>query len=353
MRVKRDYYEVLGVARDADARQIKQAYRRLAMEFHPDRNPDRPDAEDRFKEGAEAYEVLSNPEKREIYDRFGHEGLHSQPGFSGVDDIFTHFGDIFSDFFGGDLFGGRRRSRPPRPARGADLRFDLQITFEEALRGTKKKVEISQLRRCDACAGNGAAAGTTPEACRTCQGSGQVVQRAGFMTLATTCPACSGRGTVVQAPCEKCGGTGRSPHTRAVTATVPAGVDTGMRLRLAGEGEHPESGGESGDLYIFIEVLPHDRLVREGNDLLVDVSVPFTKAMLGHTVRVDLVDESLDVEIPAGIQPGQQIVLEGKGVPYVGRPGRGDLVVTLKIELPTRLDKKARQLLAELDDLLY
>jgi molecular chaperone DnaJ len=354
MHGKRDYYEILGVARDADARQIKQAYRRLAMEHHPDRNPDRPDAEDKFKEAAEAYEVLSNPEKREIYDRFGHEGLHGQPGFSGVDDIFTHFGDIFSDFFGGDLFGGgRRRSRPPRPARGSDLRYDLQIAFEEALRGTKKKIEISQLRSCGSCGGSGAAAGTSPEVCRSCQGSGQVVQRAGFMTLATTCPACSGKGTVVVTPCDACRGTGRAPYTRTVTATVPAGVDTGMRLRLAGEGEHPEHGGEPGDLYIFIEVLPHDRLVRDGNDILVETTVPFTKAMLGHTVQVELVDESIDVAIPPGIQPGQEIVLEGKGVPYVGRPGRGDLVVTVKIDLPTRLDKKARQLLADLDTHLY
>jgi molecular chaperone DnaJ len=353
MRGKRDYYEVLGVSRDADARQIKQSYRRLAMEFHPDRNPDRPDAEERFKEAAEAYEVLSNPEKREIYDRFGHEGLHGQPGFSGVDDIFTHFGDIFSDFFGGDLFGGRRRSRPPRPARGADLRYDLQIAFEEAFCGTKKKVEISQLRHCDACGGSGATAGTTPEACHTCQGSGQVVQRAGFMTLATTCPTCSGKGAVVREPCEKCGGMGRAPYTRTVTATVPAGVDTGMRLRLAGEGEHPEHGGESGDLYIFIEVLPHERLVREGNDLFVDVTVPFTKAMLSHSVRVELIDETLEVEVPPGIQPGQQIVLKGKGVPFVGRSGSGDLVVALKIELPAKLDKKARDLVTELDELLY
>ena len=352
MHGKRDYYEILGVPRDADARQIKQSYRRLAMEFHPDRNPDRADAEERFKEAAEAYEVLSNPEKREIYDRFGHEGLHGQPGFSGVDDIFTHFGDIFSDFFGGDLFGGRRRSRPPRPARGADLRYDLQISFEEAIRGVKKKIEISQLRTCEVCGGSGAAEGTTPEACRVCQGTGQVVQRAGFMTLATTCPSCTGKGTVVGDPCSSCDGSGRAPYTRSVTATVPAGVDNGMRLRLAGEGEHPEHGGEPGDLYIFIEVAPHAALVREGNDLLVDVLVPFTKAILGHTVQVELVDEIIDVDIPPGSQPGRQIVLEGKGVPYVGRSGRGNLVVTLRIDLPNRLDGRSRDLLVELDELL-
>jgi molecular chaperone DnaJ len=353
MQGKRDYYEILGVPRDADARQIKQSYRRLAMEFHPDRNPDRPDAEDRFKEAAEAYEVLSNPEKREIYDRFGHEGLHGQPGFSGVDDIFTHFGDIFSDFFGGDLFGGRRRSRPPRPARGADLRYDLQISFEESIRGVKKKIEVSQLRGCGECGGSGAATGTNPEACRSCQGSGQVVQRAGFMTLATICPACAGKGTVIVVPCPACRGVGRAAYSRSVTATVPAGVDSGMRLRLAGEGEHPEHGGDPGDLYIFIQVEPHERIVREGNDLLVDVCVPFTKAILGHAVEVELVDERIQVEIPPGSQPGRQIVLKGRGVPYVGRSGRGDLVVTLRIELPKRVEGRPHELLVELDRLLH
>jgi len=348
---KNDYYEVLQVPRDADARQIKQAYRKLAMALHPDRNPDNPKAAEAFKEAAEAYQVLSNPERREIYDRFGHEGLQGQTGFSGVDDIFTHFGDIFSDFFGQDLFGSRRRSRPPRPSRGVDLRYDLSISFEEAFLGTKKKIELTQLCTCETCGGNGSEPGTSPKACGHCHGHGQVVQRTGFMTLATPCPACGGRGTVVDSPCSGCQGTGRAPRTRTVTATVPAGVDSGMRLRLAGEGEHPEQGGEPGDLYIFIDVEPHPDLAREGNDLYTVVTVPFTKAILGHTVEVGLIDEVVRVELPPGTQPGDQICVVGKGVPRVAHDGRGDLVVEVKVVLPIALDDRERELVTELDAL--
>ncbi|HUU21129.1 MAG TPA: molecular chaperone DnaJ, partial [Phycisphaerae bacterium] len=294
MAPRKDYYEVLNLPPGADARQIKQAYRKLALELHPDRNPGNPEAEELFKEAAEAYDVLSNPEKREIYDRFGHDGLHGQTGFTGVEDIFSHFGDLFSDFFGGDLFG-HRRSRPPRPARGADLRHDLTLTFEEAIRGAKKKIELSQLRRCELCGGNGSRPGSTPETCATCHGHGQVVQRTGFMTLTTTCPECRGRGIRVVDPCANCAGTGLAPHAHTVTATLPPGVDTGMRLRLAGEGEHPEHGGESGDLYIFIAVRPHERLERHGNDLRCAVRVPYTKAILGQRVVLPAVDEEVEV----------------------------------------------------------
>jgi molecular chaperone DnaJ len=348
---KRDYYDILGVTRDADQRQIKQAYRRLAMELHPDRNPGNPDAEERFKEAAEAYDVLSNPEKREIYDRFGHEGLHGQTGFTGVEDIFTHFGDLFSDFFGGDLFGGHRRSRPPRPVRGADLRYDLEISFEESIRGTKKKIELTQLRRCDDCEGSGSEPGTTPDMCVTCAGHGQVVQRTGFMTLTTTCPSCSGRGSIITAPCPRCDGTRRAPYTRTVTATVPSGVDSGMRLRLAGEGEHPETNGDPGDLYIFIEVAPHSRLEREGNDLRLTVEVPYTRAILGDKLSIELVDEEVEIALPAGSQPGDEIRIEGRGVPYVGRSGRGDLVIDVKVTLPIEPEGEERELLERLDRL--
>ena len=348
---KRDYYEILGVSRSSDPKEIKQAYRRLAMELHPDRNPDDPEAEERFKEAAEAYNILSNPEKREIYDRFGHEGLQGQTGFSGVEDIFSSFGDIFSEFFGGDIFSGRRRSRPPRPARGSDLRYDLSLTFEESMKGAKKQVEVTQLRRCSDCDGIGAAQGTQPEACSTCGGQGQVVQRTGFMTLSTTCPACGGRGVWIPTPCSRCEGTGRAPFTRTVTATVPPGVDSGMRLRLGGEGEQPEGGGDPGDLYIFINVEPDEQFARNGNDLHYQVDVPFTQAILGCMVEIDLLGETIDMELPPGTQPGEEIRLSGKGVPHVGHQTAGDLVVGVKVTLPTRLGDEEQTLLEKLDRL--
>lgn len=346
---KRDYYEVLGVSRNAEGREIKQAYRRLAMENHPDRNPDNPEAEECFKEAAEAYEVLSNPEKREIYDRFGHDGLQNQPGFTGVEDIFSSFGDIFSEFFGGDIFGSRRRSKPPRPARGADLRYDLMLTFVEAVRGAKKEVQVTQLRHCTDCGGSGSERGSHPTACPRCGGSGQVVQRTGFMTIATTCAICSGRGTLVSRPCPTCSGTGRAPFQRTVTATVPPGVDSGMRLRLAGEGEHPESGGDAGDLYIFIEVEPHPFFERDGNDLHCAVTIPFTRAVLGHVEKIEALDEVVEVRIPPGIQPGDEVRVPGKGVPKVGRRGSGDLVVKVNVALPRQLTDEQRKLMAKLD----
>ena len=345
---KKDYYQVLGVSRDVSEKEIKQAYRRLAMEFHPDRNPDNPEAEAKFKEAAEAYDVLSNPEKRAVYDRYGHEGLQGGPGFSGVEDIFSSFGDIFSEFFGGDIFGGRRRSRPPRPARGADLRYDLRLSFKEAFRGTKKELKLKQLRRCQSCDGIGAAPGTHPEACTTCGGHGQVVQRTGFMTLTTTCPACEGRGTWIPKPCETCKGTGRAPFLRTVTATVPAGVGTGMRLRLAGEGEHPETGGEAGDLYVFITVESDPRLERDGNDLYTEVSIPYTQAILGHQVTVQVVDEQVLVKIPTGTQPGEEIRIPGKGVPLIGKKGAGDLIVRVNVTLPEVVSDEERELLIRL-----
>ena len=348
---KEDYYEILGVSKDASAKEIKQAYRRLALELHPDRNPNNREAEDRFKDAAEAYDVLSNPEKREIYDRFGHDGLRGQTGFTGVEDIFSSFGDIFSEFFGGDIFSGRRKSRPPRPARGADLRYDLSLTFEESLLGTKKQVRLTQLRRCLTCDGIGAAPGTQPEVCTTCSGHGQVVQRTGFMTLSTTCPACRGRGMWIPNPCHKCDGTGRAPFERTVMATVPAGIDSGMRLRLAGEGEDPENGGEAGDLYIFVEVEPHERFERKGEDLYCDVRVPYTKAILGHSIEVELAGQVIRAELPSGTQPGDEIRVSGKGVPYIGRHGAGDFIIRVQVDLPREMNGEERELISRLDTL--
>ena len=353
---KRDYYEILGVSRDSNPQQIKQTYRRLAMELHPDRNPDDERAEEMFKEAAEAYDVLSNPEKREIYDRFGHKGLQGHTGFSGVEDIFTHFGDIFSDLFGSDfigsdIFGRRRPSRPPRPARGADLHYELALTFEEALKGAKKKVKITQLRQCEKCEGSGLASGTKAELCKTCGGSGQTVQRTGFMTLAATCHTCKGAGTWIPDPCSVCNGAGRAPFDRSVTATIPKGVDTGMRLRLAGEGEQPDGGGESGDLYISIRVQPHDCLERRGNDLRCELRVPYTKVILGHKIDLEVLDKTVRIDLPPGTQPGDEVRVKGKGAHMVGHSKAGDLVVVVNVELPEELSKKEQELLEELERL--
>jgi molecular chaperone DnaJ len=342
---KRDYYEILEVDKAADTKQIKQAYRRLALKYHPDKNPGDKEAEEKFKEAAEAYDVLSNNEKRRIYDRYGHAGLSGQSsGFSGMDDIFSHFGDIFSDFFGGDIFGGRRSTRPPRPPRGSDLKVQMNVTFEEAYHGARKKIELTQRKQCSVCDGSGSAPGSYPETCGTCQGHGQVVQRTGFMTMVTPCPACGGKGTVITSPCQKCDGTGKEPYTRSVTASIPAGVDNGMRLRLAGEGEKPEV-GDPGDLYVFIKVEDHPELVRNQDDLHYEATIPFTQAILGGSIHVPLVDETVEVQLPQGVQPEDVITVEGKGMPHIGTTTRGNLHIILKVTLPKKITVSQRKLL--------
>ncbi|MBN2529179.1 MAG: molecular chaperone DnaJ [Deltaproteobacteria bacterium] len=344
---KRDFYEVLDVNKSADAKTIKQAYRRLALKFHPDKNPGDKSAEEKFKEAAEAYDVLSNDEKRRIYDRYGHAGLSGQSsGFSGMDDIFSHFGDIFSDFFGGDIFGGRRSTRPPRPPRGADMKVQMDVTFEEAFLGTRKKIELTQRKKCSECDGSGSAPGSYPETCGTCQGHGQVVQRTGFMTMVTPCPDCSGKGTVITSPCKKCDGSGKEPFNRSVTATIPAGVDTGMRLRLAGEGEKPEV-GDPGDLYVFIRVEESPHLVRDHDDLHFEADVSFKDAILGTTIKIPLVDETIEVDLPAGVQPGDIVSIDGKGMPHIGTSHRGNLHINIKVTLPTKITAAQRKILEQ------
>lgn len=343
---RRDYYEVLGVARDADDQEIKRSYRQLAMEYHPDRNSDA-DAEDKFKEASEAYEVLSDANKRQLYDRAGFDGLRNSgfSGFSGVgvEDIFSSFGDIFGDLFG---FGQRTR-RGPMHERGADLRYDMAIDFEEAVFGFEKDVKVTQLLPCDTCTGSGAKPGSRVVRCPTCQGRGQIVHGQGLFLLSTTCPECHGHGSRQSDPCNDCGGEGRTSGRRTVTVKIPAGFDDGMSLRYAGEGEPGPRGGPPGDLYVAVRVRQHDTLKRDGDDLFAEVGVDMAEAALGGEVTVDGVDGEEKVEIPAATQPGDVISLKGKGVPRLRGSGRGDLHVICRVEIPRSLSKRQRELLEE------
>ncbi len=343
---KRCYYEILGVERSASDEDIKKTYRKLAMQYHPDRNPGDTQAEEMFKEAAEAYEVLSDREKREIYDRFGHEGLNGIGfrGFSGFEDIFTSFGDIFEDIFGFNT--GRSRSRKMQRA-GADLRYDLKISFSDAAFGTAKEIDVVKLERCHECRGTGAAPGTSPETCRRCQGRGQVTQSSGFFSISTTCPQCRGEGRIITKPCALCKGTGRSTITKTVHLKVPAGVETGSRLRLRGEGEEGEFGGPDGDLYVFIHVAPHDFFERRENDVYCRASISFVQAALGATIEVPTLNGSEKVKIPRGTQAGATFRLKGKGIPHLRGFGRGDQIIETVIKTPTNLSKKQEELLRE------
>jgi molecular chaperone DnaJ len=343
---KRCYYEVLGVERNASDEDIKKTYRKLAMQYHPDRNPDDKQAEDMFKEAAEAYEVLSDREKRDIYDRFGHEGLNGIGfrGFSGFEDIFSSFGDIFEDIFGFNT--GRSRSRTTQRA-GADLRYDLKISFSDAAFGTSTDIDVVKLERCHECRGTGAAPGTSPEICRRCQGKGQVTQSSGFFSISTTCPQCRGEGRMITKPCSHCEGTGRATITKTVPLKVPAGVETGSRLRLRGEGEEGEFGGTDGDLYVFIHVAPHDFFERRENDVYCRVPISFMQAALGATIAVQTLNGTEKVKIPRGTQTGAAFRLKGKGIPHLRGFGKGDQIIETVVKTPTNLNKKQEELLRE------
>lgn len=343
---KRDYYEVLGVGRNAAPEEVKAAYRALAVKYHPDRNPGNPDAEEKFKEAAEAYAVLSDPDKRAHYDRFGHAGIGEQP-FTGFDaSVFGDFADILGNLFGFEgFFGGRRSSGP---SRGADLRVGVTLEFEEMARGVERTLTIPREEQCEKCGGTGQADGAQPETCRTCGGRGQVRFSQGFFTMLRACPHCGGTGRVISNPCAGCGGAGRVRQRRQVTVKVPAGVEDGTRLRLVGQGEAGLQGGPPGDLYVVVGVKPHPSFVRDGADLHVEQEVSAFSAALGTEVEVPTLNGRQTARVPGGSQPGDTVVLRGKGLPRLRRSGSGDLVVHLKVVVPKKLSAKQRELLEEL-----
>jgi molecular chaperone DnaJ len=349
---KRDYYEILGVERNATDQQIKSAYRKLALKHHPDRNPGDKQAEELFKEAAEAYAILADREKRSLYDRFGHAGVSGVgAGAGGFDPtIFADFSDIFAglgDVFGfGDIFGGRRRRGGPQ--RGADLRYDLEISFEESAGGVETAIQIPREETCETCHGSGAAAGTSPETCGQCRGSGQLRYQQGFLTVARPCPNCRGTGKTIAKPCQTCRGAGRITRDRKLTVKIPAGIATGQRLRLHSEGEHGSAGGPPGDLYVVVHVQEHPFFHREGDDLYCEVPIGFPTLTLGGSIKVPTLNGREEVNIPGGTQPGARFKLRGKGMPNVSGRGHGDLHVIAAVAVPKKLTKEQRILLEEL-----
>jgi molecular chaperone DnaJ len=346
---KRDYYEVLGVDRSASPEEIAKAYRKLALKYHPDSNHGNEDATHKFKEAAEAYEVLSDAQKRARYDRHGHAGVEAQSGFHDVGDIFEAFGDvfggtIFEDFFG----GGRGRSRVRR---GADLRCDVTLELEEAARGVTKTVSLTRHAACDQCSGSGAAVGSQPESCRRCQGRGQVVQSTGVLRVQTTCPICRGSGKTISNPCRTCDGLGLKPHEVKLEVKIPPGVDDDMRVRLQGEGQPSPDGGPRGDAYCFIHVKPHALFKRDGHDLILQWPIAYSQAALGATIEVPTLDGRKSLDISAGTQSGTVFRLRGQGMPDPHTGAKGDLLVQTLIEVPKKLNKRQQELLRELAEL--
>ncbi|MDQ2090374.1 molecular chaperone DnaJ [Marimonas arenosa] len=359
---KRDYYDVLGVSKGASADEIKKAYRKKAKELHPDRNSDNPDAEAQFKEANEAYEVLKDADKKAAYDRFGHAAFEGgmgggggRPGggFQGQGDFASAFSDVFDDLFG-DFMGGRGGpgGGRQRAARGADLRFNLRVTLEEAFSGLQKTINVPTSVACEACDGSGAEGGAEPTTCPTCSGMGKVRAQQGFFTVERTCPTCSGLGQIIQNPCKSCGGQGRVHKDRALSVNIPAGVETGTRIRLAGEGEAGMRGGPAGDLYIFIEVGPHKIFEREGTNLFCRVPVSMATAALGGDIEVPTIDGGRSrVKIPSGSQSGRQMRLRGKGMPALRGGPAGDMFIELAVETPVNLTSRQKELLREFEEL--
>lgn len=353
---KRDYYEVLGVSRDADAEEIKKAYRKLAIKHHPDKNPGDKSAEENFKELSEAYEALSDPQKRRAYDQYGHAAFdpRARAGRAGAGGFHDPF-EIFREVFGGssifDDFFGTARNDPSQPQRGNDLRYDLEISFEEAALGCEKEISVTKPERCDGCDGSGVEAGSKVKTCPTCHGRGQVISSRGIFSIAQTCPHCQGAGRVVEKPCKRCHGAGRLDQSSKIKLRIPAGVDTGSRLRSAGNGEAGLRGGPPGDLYVVLHTRAHDIFQRDGDDLLCEVPVSFVQAALGTEIEVPTLNGRATIKVPAGTQPGAMFRLRGKGIKNLQGYGHGDLHVRIDVEVPTQLTAAQRSKLQEFADL--
>ncbi len=348
---KRDYYEVLGVERSAGEEEIKKAYRKLALKYHPDKNPGDKTAEEKFKELGEAYEVLNDPQKKSIYDQYGHAGLDRRAGGFGRGGFHDPF-EVFREVFGGgsifeDLFGGGMGQDPSQPQRGDDLRYDMELTFDEAAHGCEKEITITKPERCDECGGSGAEPGSKSRTCPTCGGRGQVLSSRGIFSIAQTCPHCQGAGRILDRPCKACRGNGRRERPSRIKLRIPAGVDAGSRLRSAGNGEAGWRGGPAGDLYVVLHVKPHEIFQRDGDDLLCEVPVSFVQAALGAEIEVPTLEGKAAVKIPAGTQPGTVFRLKGRGVKNIQGYGHGDLHVRINVEVPTHLSAEQKAKLQE------
>ncbi len=356
--MKRDFYEILGVPKDAPADVIKKAYRKVAMETHPDKNPNNKAAEDKFKEAARAYEVLSDPAKRQRYDRFGHQGVDGPGGggggqqFHDASDIFEAFGDIFGDFFGQQQGRGQRGgARGGGARRGNDLKYIMQIELKEVLEAQQKPISFESEQDCKPCAGSGAEPGSKPETCTTCNGRGQVVRSQGFFQMATPCPNCRGTGQMIKNPCKTCKGNGRVAVEKKLLVTIPAGVDNGTQLRMTGEGEPGAKGGPAGDLYVEIRVKPDDRFEREGSNLYAELEISYLTALLGGDIEVETLKGKKNLQVPKGAQYGEQVKLPGEGLPSLRGARVGDLVYLLKIVFPKKLNKEEEKLLKQIADI--
>jgi molecular chaperone DnaJ len=343
---KKDYYELLGVSRNAGEEEIKKSYRKLALQYHPDRNPGDKRSEDMFKQVSEAYQVLSDPQKRAQYDQFGHAAFGDNGPFAGGFDFTAGFEDIFGDIFG-EFFGTGNRRRASR-SRGEDLRYNLQLSFEEAVRGTEKKIKVPRHGLCETCRGSGAKPGTAPQTCPTCRGRGQVSFQQGFFSVSRSCSQCHGQGSIIKDPCAACAGAGRVRKMHTLSVKIPAGVDTGSRLKLRGEGESaPAAGASPGDLYVVIEVQPHPIFIRDNLDILCDLPISFVQAALGAEIDVPTLEGKVKMKVPAGTQSGKVFRLKGKGIQDVQGYHQGDELVRVSVETPTHLTSRQKELLKE------